>query len=220
MLLRIVRRGDCGVSVILWSPFTVVAAVLLLILGFASVSAYAANYALSVSSNSNRSAATALQGATLSGKVYICTSSASNATNFNLSGISTVCFWRDNIAMSGDATHCEARVPYDFAGSNDSLGLANAWSTTVVANGTHSITQKVTLSTGATEVGTATFTVNNPTLQSLGLSPTTVTGGQNSTGTATLTGAAPAGGAVVSVSSNVTAAAQVPASGTVTVPAG
>jgi hypothetical protein len=222
MLPRIARRLNCGIPVILWSRFTGAAAVLLLTLRLASVTAYAANYALSVSTNSNRSAAIGLQGASLSGNVYIFTSSASNATNFNLSGISTVCFWRDNVAMSGTATHCEARVPYDFAGSNDTLGVAKAWSTTAVANGTHSITQKVTLSTGATEVDTATFTINNPLpgLQSLGLSPATVAGGQNSTGTVTLTGAAPAGGAVVFVSSNITAAAQVPASGTVTVPAG
>jgi acetyl esterase/lipase len=57
-----------------------------------------------------------------------------------------------------------------------------------------------------------------PVLLSLGLAPTSVTGGVNATGTVTLSGAAPAGGAVVSLSSADTAAATVPAS--VTVPAG
>ncbi len=54
------------------------------------------------------------------------------------------------------------------------------------------------------------------TLSSLGLNPTSVTGGtQNSTGTVTLSGAAPAGGAVVSLSSSNTAVARTPASVTV-----
>jgi hypothetical protein len=55
-------------------------------------------------------------------------------------------------------------------------------------------------------------------LSSLGLSPTSVAGGNSSTGTVTLTSAAPTGGASVALSSSNTAAATVPAS--VTVPAG
>ena len=55
-----------------------------------------------------------------------------------------------------------------------------------------------------------------PALQSVSVNPSTVIGGQSSTGTVTLTGAAPTGGAVMNVSSNSTSA-QVPASGTVTV---
>src|SRR5258708_4290718 len=54
-------------------------------------------------------------------------------------------------------------------------------------------------------------------LSSLSLNPTSVTGGNSSTGTVTLSGAAPAGGAQVSLSSN-NSAASVPSS--VTVPAG
>jgi len=57
-----------------------------------------------------------------------------------------------------------------------------------------------------------------PTLASLGLNPTSVTGGNSSTGTVTLSGPAPAGGAQVALSSSNTAAATVPSS--VTVPAG
>src|SRR5215475_2962584 len=54
------------------------------------------------------------------------------------------------------------------------------------------------------------------TLSSLSLNPTSVTGGtQNSTGTVTLSSAAPAGGAVVSLSSSNTAVARTPASVTV-----
>ncbi len=56
------------------------------------------------------------------------------------------------------------------------------------------------------------------TLSAVSLNPTSVTGGNPSTGTVTLSGAAPAGGTAVTLSSSNTAAANVPAS--VTVPAG
>lgn len=64
----------------------------------------------------------------------------------------------------------------------------------------------------------ASLTVTPPTVSSLTLSPTSVVGGlQSSTGTVTLSGPAPAGGAVVSLSSSA-GSASVPSS--VTVPAG
>lgn len=67
---------------------------------------------------------------------------------------------------------------------------------------------------------TASLMVNpappSVTLASLTLSPTSVTGGvQSSTGTVTLSGAAPSGGAQVTLSSSNTAVAQMPASVTV-----
>ena len=65
---------------------------------------------------------------------------------------------------------------------------------------------------------TTSLTVTAATLSSVTRSPTSVIGGTSSTGTVTLNGQAPAGGAVVTLSSSNTAAAQVPAS--VTVPAG
>jgi hypothetical protein len=52
-------------------------------------------------------------------------------------------------------------------------------------------------------------------LSSLTLNPTSVVGGNSSTGTVTLSGAAPSGGAVVALSSSNTAAARVPSSVTV-----
>ena len=61
---------------------------------------------------------------------------------------------------------------------------------------------------------TATLTVTAATLISISRSPTSVLGGNPSTGTVTLSGRAPVGGAVVTLSSN-NAAAQVPASVTV-----
>ena len=65
---------------------------------------------------------------------------------------------------------------------------------------------------------TTTLTVNAATLSSIARSPTSVVGGNNSTGTVTLNGAAPAGGAVVTLQSSNVPVAQVPAS--VTIPAG
>jgi len=60
--------------------------------------------------------------------------------------------------------------------------------------------------------GGTTGSTTQATLASLGLNPTSVTGGSPSTGTVTLNAAAPSGGAVVSLTSNNTAAATVPSS--------
>jgi Beta-propeller repeat len=69
---------------------------------------------------------------------------------------------------------------------------------------------------------TAVLAVTAPSpavaLSSLALDPTSVTGGDNSTGTVTLSGSAPAGGTTVALNSSNTAVATVPS--TVTVPAG
>jgi hypothetical protein len=110
-------------------------------------------YAMSVSTQANRSGAVALNGGTLSGDAYVFTSHASR-------GINQVCYWLDNTAMSGTATRCASITPYDFAGSV-SNSLANPWNTAVLANGTHTITQFVTKSSGRTETDTATFTIQN-----------------------------------------------------------
>ena len=59
------------------------------------------------------------------------------------------------------------------------------------------------------------LTVNLPSLSSLSLNPSTVQGGNSSTGTVTLSGPAPTGGAVVSLSNSNTSTATVPASVTV-----
>jgi len=88
-------------------------------------------------------------------------------------------------------------------------------STTPVAANTSSV---ISATFGITK--TATLNVNAATFSGLSLSPATLVGGGKSTGTVTLSGKAPAGGGVISVQSNNTAVAQVPASGTVTIPAG
>ena len=89
-----------------------------------------------------------------------------------------------------------------------------------VIAGTVTTSTSVTLSASYSGV-TSTFALTvNPvaaSLSSLSVSPSTIVGGQSGTGTVKLTAAAPAGGAVVSLSSP-SAAASVPA--TVTVPQG
>jgi hypothetical protein len=69
---------------------------------------------------------------------------------------------------------------------------------------------------GVTQTASLTVTPSSlPTLSSLTLSPSTVTGGNSSTGTVTLSGPAPASGAQVTLSSSNTGVASVPSSVTV-----
>src|SRR6266849_5884245 len=82
--------------------------------------------------------------------------------------------------------------------------------------------QLLLVTTQRTRCGCGGATVNAPppvtlSVTSLGLNPSSVTGGQRSTGTVTLNGPAPSGGAAVALSSG-NAAAQVP--GAVNIPAG
>jgi hypothetical protein len=81
---------------------------------------------------------------------------------------------------------------------------------------TSPVTANTSPTISASGTVTALLTVDAPTLSALTLSPTTVRGGfANSTGTVTLSGPAPTGGSSVSLSSNNTSAATVPASVTV-----
>jgi len=97
------------------------------------------------------------------------------------------------------------------AGANSATFTAStnpvAVSTAVNVSGTYR---------GVTRTGK--LTVNPPSLISLTLNPTSVTGGGSSTGTVTLNGPAPTGGITVALSSSNAVVAQVPM--TVAVPAG
>jgi len=76
----------------------------------------------------------------------------------------------------------------------------------------------VTNAVGSVSSNAATLTVTPPplpTVSSLTLNPTSVTGGSSSAGTVTLSGPAPSGGAVVSLSSSNPIAAMIPSSVTV-----
>ena len=110
--------------------------------------------------------------------------------------------------------------------SSSNAAAAQVPASVTVAAGATTATFTVTTSPVATNTAltisgtyvtthTASFTVTAAVLTSVSLNPTTVIGGTTSTGTVTLTGPAPASGAVVSLSSNNTGAAKVPASVTV-----
>lgn len=126
--------------------------------GLAVIPACAGTYSLSVSKNSNRSAAMALKGAAVNGNVYIFTSLASNLQAFNLSGIARVDYWLDDAAMAGTPFHVEDAVPYDFQGGSSAKAVA--WNAAQAANGAHTITQKIFLSSGASEADTAAFSIS------------------------------------------------------------
>jgi len=119
------------------------------------------------------------------------------------------------VALSSSNTTA-ARVPASVTVAAGATSASFTVSTSAVAAST-----TVTISAaygGATRSASLTVTPApppSPTLSSLTLNPTSVSGGNSSTGTVTLSGAAPSGGAQVALSSSNTAAARVPSSVTV-----
>lgn len=127
-------------------------------------------YALAVSAQPNRGAATFLASTSvLTGNAYVFTSPAT-AINANPAGIAHVCYWLDR-AATGTADHCEFATPYDlkgtFACANAAGNCGAAWNTAALPDGWHALTQVVTLSTGATEVDATPFRIYNGSLLSL-----------------------------------------------------
>ena len=108
-------------------------------------------YSLKVSKQANRSGASELKGATVSGNIYVFTAPDS--------GVSKVQFYLDDPNMSGTPKQTESVAPYDFAGG--SVSTAKPFDTSSLSEGSHTITAKVVLSGGGSEVVNATFTVNN-----------------------------------------------------------
>jgi hypothetical protein len=129
------------------------------------------------------------------------------------------------VTLSGAAPTSGATVMLQSSNTAAAQVPASVTVAAGAASATFTIrTSPVSANTSVTITGTygltrtTTLAVNAPTLSSIARNPTSVVGGNNSTGTVTLNGAAPAGGAVVTLSSSNTSAAQVPAS--VTIPAG
>ncbi len=127
-------------------------------------------YALAVSAQPNRSAATFLSSTSvLTGNAYVFTSSAS-AINANPAGVAHVCYWLDR-AATATADHCEFATPYDlkgtFACANAAGNCGAAWNTTALPDGWHTLTQVVSTSTGATEIDATPFRIYNGSLLSL-----------------------------------------------------
>jgi glucose/arabinose dehydrogenase/N-acetylneuraminic acid mutarotase len=158
----------------------VVLALLLEILGNARA-AVAQTHTLQVSSTVNRANAAALANKTVSGTIYVFVSPQS--------GITRVRFFLDNPQMTGTPRQVETFAPYDFAGTAAN-GAANPFNTAQIADGSHTITAAVDLSTGGTEILNATFTVaNSPalTLSASTVSFTVAQGGSTPAKTVNLT---------------------------------
>jgi len=122
----------------------------------------ASQYALAYSSQANRGAANLLGSTSvLTANAYVFTSAAGTISQ-NPAGISHVCYWLDR-AATGTSDHCEAGTPYDFKGTL-TCGTATcggAWNTAAVTDGWHTMTEIVTLTSGATETDTASFRTYN-----------------------------------------------------------
>jgi hypothetical protein len=108
-------------------------------------------YSNYLSTSSNRSNPVLLQDRTVSGNIYVFLGPDS--------GITQARFYIDNPSASGTPLMTENTAPWDFAGG--STTTANPYDTRKLSNGAHSITASLTLSSGATVVTTAGFTVSN-----------------------------------------------------------
>ena len=117
--------------------------------------ASANTYSLLVSTSPDRSSPVALEGQSVTGNIYVFVSPGT--------GIKRVDFFVDDPTMSGAPFKSDGKAPYDLAGTA-SGGGAVAFDTTLIPDGSHSVTAAVVIkATGATEVATSTFTVNNGT---------------------------------------------------------
>jgi parallel beta-helix repeat protein len=106
-----------------------------------------AEYSLLESDEADRSPSGALSGSTQSGESYVFTAPDTEA-------ITRVDFYLD-----GEFVRSEAQPPYDFAGGSSTF--ANAWDTTSVSDGEHTILAKISKADGTSVDASATFTVEN-----------------------------------------------------------
>ena len=104
------------------------------------------------SMSSTRAAPVALAGASVSGAIYVFTTPDSSTTT-------KVLFYVDDPSRLKAAYHQENTAPYDLVGGT--VATANAFATTAVADGQHSLTAAVYDSGGTVQVVTASFTVAN-----------------------------------------------------------
>jgi len=104
-----------------------------------------------VSGSPNRSNAVPLDGATVSGTVYVFTRQPENPTR--------VRFFGDTTDLSGSPWHSESIAPYDFAGGSvDSANGYPSWG--FYGGGAHKISAVFDLPNGETRVATASFSVS------------------------------------------------------------
>ena len=107
---------------------------------------------LSYSDQADRSSASALDGATVSGPIYPFVTPLFPEPGFVMMAFE----------LDGAAFHTEMLPPYDMV-SGDTDRATLAWDTTSVADGTHTVTATGQSSDGTTASVTATFDVDNST---------------------------------------------------------
>ena len=107
---------------------------------------------LLVSSQPDRSIPVRLAGSTVSGNMYVFV-----GPEF---GVTSVRFFVDDPSMAGPPFKNEKNAPWDLRGTAWN-GLALPFDTTMLSNGSHSVTAAVDLTSGSTEVVTSTFTISN-----------------------------------------------------------
>lgn len=106
---------------------------------------------LLVSQMADRSGSVLLADATVAGDAFVHVSG---------SDIRSVKFFVDDADMKGRATHVERHAPFDLAGTAKS-GDAQAWDTTSLSEGRHTLTARIDLRNSADMTITAPFTVAN-----------------------------------------------------------
>lgn len=106
---------------------------------------------LVVSTNSDRSGAILLEGTALTGDVYVFITPDT--------GVDVATFFLDDPEMIGSPVQIEQNPPFDFKGG--SVTTANPFDTLSMADGDHSITVLLVMSSGEAIGVTATFSVVN-----------------------------------------------------------
>ena len=109
-------------------------------------------YDLLLSDSPDRSGAALLDGATVSGSMYVFAGPES--------GVTRVSFFIDDPQMNGLPTKVENLAPYDLGGTDNSL-LALPFNSAQLADGAHTLTALLALSDGSSEVLAAGFFTNN-----------------------------------------------------------
>ena len=100
----------------------------------------------------DRKNAVPLDGATITGKIYVFAIPTGVAKRAK--------FWVNSPEMSGKPDQIENKAPYDVAGG--SPHAAKALNTALLVNGTNSVTVEFTMNDKGTESATATFVVTAP----------------------------------------------------------
>jgi len=153
---------------------------------------------LFVSTAPNRSSAVTLQNATVAGDIYVFVPQQT--------GMSRVDFYINNPQKSGKPNQVENLAPYDMAGTAPD-DTAYPYNSTVLPDGTHTVTAVVRMADGSTHEVTSFFDVAND-IATLGFSPSSLAGSRHIdnpepiSGTATLA-ASDSSGALFELTSNV-----------------